>query len=393
VTQTTPVNIGSEVAAGPWRLTLHEVVVGNDAAARVADASASNPVAPDGLVYLLARLTASNAGSRPYAIDHNDFAVTLSTGIVHRFPGTVSPEPALGGVVEPGEALEGWIVLLTEPDASGAVLRFDSATLHGDWADAHFALTEGATVSSAAERSFEVNETGRAPDAPAGPGDRVVTEDWAVELLDVVYGADVAGLFPASDYRTTALLGGDLNLAASWVGVRFQITNNRTGERLSYFPPSAFTLAEGDGGAMPDFITLTPPLPDAAGEYAPGGSRDGWVVFDVAGYGGSLLRFQPYRTDPDPRFISWSGAASIPDEPTFEGTLEPGTIVVTIEDQVRLRSAPSTDGEIIAEMPAGTELTVTGAPEEGSGFTWYPVERNDTGDSGYVAQQLIAPKA
>jgi hypothetical protein len=68
-------------------------------------------------------------------------------------------------------------------------------------------------------------------------------------------------------------------------------------------------------------------------------------------------------------------------------------VVVTVPS-ARLRSAPSLDGFVVAGLPQGRALVVTGPPVAGSGYLWYPVEvRKEPGLVGYVAANLIAPKA
>lgn len=394
VALTAPTPLQTEATAGPWRMTVQEVVTGDDAVSRVTGASPSNVPPPNGSTYVIARVTVINAGAEPYRIHSDDFATVDGSGKVFRFTGAVAPDPALDGTVAPGDSLDGWIVVGTTAGESDLVLLYDSTSITGDWADAVFALAGDPAVAAASDRAVPINDTGRDPGSPAGPNTPLATDDWVVELLEVRFGADVAALYPPEDYRTTALIGGDPSVAGTWIAVRVRITNNRTGAAPQHLSESAFTLADGDGNAVPDLSTLTPPEPDIAAEYLPGATREGWVVFDAIGYGGALLRFQSFRIDGDVRYFSWSGGTGTaqPSEPTFEGTLEPGTTVVTTESQVRLRAEPSTSSEIVAEMPAGTVLTITGAPESGSDLTWYPVEDPATGETGYVAQQLIEPR-
>ncbi|HKG24118.1 MAG TPA: SH3 domain-containing protein, partial [Thermomicrobiales bacterium] len=164
----------------------------------------------------------------------------------------------------------------------------------------------------------------------------------------------------------------------------------------AYFPPTAFTLADPDGNPVPDVLTLTPPDPDAAGTYYPGATREGWVVFEQpTNYPGALVRFLPYQTDTDPRYFTWdSTAAAAASEPTAtSGSIEAGAVVVVTDDGVRMRAEPSTDAKIVAELPQGTELTVTGPAGEADGLTWYPVENPATGDAGYVAADYLRSKA
>ena len=395
-----PVPLQTEAVAGPWRMTVAQVVTGDDATALVIDASPFNDGPADGFTYVAVRLQVTNAGNIAYDIDSNDFGVVGDSGIVRRFVGAVAPSPALDAVLAPGEQTEGWIVAGAASEDANLTLLYDSLTISGDWPDRVFALTDGATIAVVDKRPVALNKVGRSLSNPVGFNTAIVTRDWSIELLEVVQGAAVADLFLASDYRTTALLGSDpanSPVSQTWIAFRILVTNNRTGNAASYFPLSAFNLANGDGSAVTDLQTLSAPNPEAAGWYLPGAFREGWVVLDLLTgtgeiYDGALLRFVPYRTDDDVRYIAWDGSGvTVDDEPSFTGTLAEGTMVRVIEDQVRLRSEPSTTAEIVEELTKGTELTVTGTPEEADGFTWYPVSDSKTGTNGFIAQQLIEP--
>lgn len=76
-------------------------------------------------------------------------------------------------------------------------------------------------------------------------------------------------------------------------------------------------------------------------------------------------------------------------EPTPEGIGEGATVVV-IESGVNLRSAPSTDADVVGALEQGQVLVVTGPSEEGSGYVWWPVQdAADPSISGYVAEDFI----
>ncbi|HEY7037006.1 MAG TPA: SH3 domain-containing protein [Thermomicrobiales bacterium] len=61
-----------------------------------------------------------------------------------------------------------------------------------------------------------------------------------------------------------------------------------------------------------------------------------------------------------------------------------GSTVVTTAD-VNLRAGPSEDADVVAVVPKGTKLTVTGA----ASGEWLPVKNPDTGDEGYVSAQYL----
>ncbi len=389
-----PAQLLAEATAGPWLMSVLEVVTGDDATALVTSASSFNETPAEGLTYVAVRVKATNTGNQPYQLDQNDFGIVGTSGFVRRFAGAVPPDPALDGAVGPGETAEGWIVGGATEDDPMLLLLYDSTTLTGNWADAAFALTDGAKLDSVGTRAAKTTKSGRDAGNPVGIGTEVATSDWVVEIVRVVQGANVVGLFPSSDYRTTALLGNNPSESedsAAWIAIEVKVTNNRAGNEISYLPLSAFTLADGNGDPVPDLSTLTAPSPEAAGYYYPGASREGWVLFDAVDYGGALLRFLPYRTDKDARYLTWDGGA-VDTEPSFEGTLKVGTKVVTNEDLVRLRAGATTDSDIVDELSSGTVLTITGEPTDGDGFTWYPVKNEATGETGFVAQHLIEPE-
>lgn len=67
-----------------------------------------------------------------------------------------------------------------------------------------------------------------------------------------------------------------------------------------------------------------------------------------------------------------------------------GDRVVVAEDGVRLRTEPSTESGVVAELAAGSVLVVTGLPVAGSDGSWYPVT-DEAGDaSGFVSEAFLA---
>jgi subtilisin len=64
-----------------------------------------------------------------------------------------------------------------------------------------------------------------------------------------------------------------------------------------------------------------------------------------------------------------------------------GSSVRTVVN-LNMRAQPSTSAPVIAVLPQGTVGTVTGAPQNATGFTWYPVNMGSFG-SGWVAGQYL----
>lgn len=300
-----PVPLGQEAIAGPLRITVDEVAAGQPAVDRVLGVTSLNIAPRDGFTFVLAYVTVRNEGADSIFVSNDDFGLTGSSGVIHRFLIARPPEPALFATIDPGAAAEGWVVFEAPADETELLLVFDSLSLPGAWARQTLALLSGASVPDAATPSAVQNEAGRAPENPAGLNVPVVTAAWQVELVDVAFGAEV---FELVDYRTGALGAEDANNDTPWLALRVRVTNIGTGGEASFFPPNAFALADATGAPLLDFVTLTPPIPDASGAYYPGASREGWVAFELPSYDPYLVVFDPFDVTvetADPRYFSY----------------------------------------------------------------------------------------
>lgn len=304
-----PVPLGEVVQAGPLEIQVLEVLVGADAVAAVMGASPMNSEPRDGTTFVAVNLLVRNSGKNPLWVNNDDFGLTGDTGLVRRFLGALPPAPPLDQMLEPGEETTGWVALSAGVEENNLLLLFDSVSIGGNWTDRVLALLDGAAVPDAAQRVVQVNSSGSDVAAPLGLGEAAVTDQWAVEFIDVVTGE---GAFNIVDYRSGAL-GVEDAVAADgslWVALQFRVTNAAAGGAEAWFPTSAFVLADESGNPVLDIATLTPPHPDAAGGYYPGGTRDGWVMFDVPlEYTASLVRFLPFAhttENPDPRYFSFA---------------------------------------------------------------------------------------
>jgi hypothetical protein len=392
-----PLALNTEAPAGPLRIAVTQAIVGDDANQKVLAASDRNQPPSEGLSYALASVRIVNDGAKLVGIDHDDFGFTTSAGRVRRSLGIVPPSPPLAARLNPGEQTEGWVAGIVEAGDPNAVLIFNSRTLGGTWANRFFALLPGATIAATSEQAAAPNDAGTDPAAPAGIGETVVTNDWSVTIAEVVTQDAVVALYPDSDYRTTALSSAAPDLVQFWIGARVDIQNNSTGDQPSHFPVTAFGLAYDDGSEVPDVRLLSAPLPDVSDDYFPGAQATGWITIEIpASYSGSVLRFQPFRTDTDVRYLTWGDgsapASSSVADPTPEAedaVYEAGTNVVVIESGVNLRDAPTVEGEIVQVLEIDTALVVTGGPEEADGYTWYQVEDPSTGAEGFIASNFL----
>lgn len=72
---------------------------------------------------------------------------------------------------------------------------------------------------------------------------------------------------------------------------------------------------------------------------------------------------------------------------------EVGATIETTE-VLNLRDAPSIDSTVLAELPTGAQLSVTGEFSEAGQCDWWPVTVADTGQAGWVSEEYVrAPGA
>ncbi len=292
--------VGQPVTAGPWELTVTDVQLADAAYATIVSANAGNDEAPAGTAWALAYVSATNRSDRPVTLNVTDFAGTGTDGILRRPVAMVAPEPVAQGTVEPGAAVEGWVPFLVN-DTSNVLLWFNSPFLGGNWADAWFALTDGATVPDYGPIAADP-AAGLTPDAPAAFGDTVRAGDFDVTLQDHISGQAV---YDIADFGLRALAGSDST--DTWHAFYVRATN--ISERPAFFSFTALRLADTNGEPWDHLLALTAPQPDVAREIMPAATREGWAAIQLAPWASlDMVRVMPSRVADDARYVHARGS-------------------------------------------------------------------------------------
>lgn len=71
-----------------------------------------------------------------------------------------------------------------------------------------------------------------------------------------------------------------------------------------------------------------------------------------------------------------------------DGSIGTGDAVIVIDGSLNLRSSASISADVVAVLPDGEPLSVTGEPQSADGYSWYPVTSSTYG-SGWVAGVYI----
>lgn len=370
---------GEAVQAGPWELTVLRVELGAEALTTMTAANAANGDAPLDLQWAIAWLSATNTSDRPMVMNVSDFSACGAEGVLYQSPITMGPDPLLQGSVEPGDTLEGavpfWI-----GDLANVMLRFSSPILGGNWADAWFGLTDGASMPSF-EPIPEASQLGTDPAASAPFGQTVRAGDFDVTLMRYVTGQEIYDISPPG---TRALGPWDIH---NWHGFLVRVRNISSKPR--FFSFVALRIADTTGDPWDHLLALTAPQPDVARELLPGATMEGWASINTQAWAElNLIRVQNNHIEGDARYISFERNVSteLP-EPVLD--LAEGDVVSITTTPLNLRAEPSTTAEIVTELDGTSTLTITGAPVEADGYSWYPVSVDATGESGYVASNYL----
>lgn len=384
--QPTIIPLGQPATAGPWQITITDVQVGDEAFATIKATNDGNEDPAEGTVWALVKVAATNTGAMAAVLNLTDFAATSTDGILRRPPAMEAPDPNPQATVAPGDSTEGWLPFQVS-DGSDIVVWFASPFIGAGTDECWLAATAGATLP-AFDEPGNPGDAGADPASPAAFGDTVRAGDFDVTFTDHIQGQAV---YDIADFglQALAISGSDLNL---WHAFKVRVTNRSS--RVRFFSFTAVRLADTSGEAWDNLLALTPPQPDAAREIVPGATREGWLAIEVLDYASlGLLRVQPNTLSDAPRFFRvGDGASSAPAAPDrTPPTFKEGDQVVLADGPVNLRDKPSTSGTIVATLAVDTAMTITGTAESGDGYTWYPVEVAETGATGYVVGDYLAP--
>lgn len=371
--------IGEAVQAGPWQLTLVRAELGNDALNTMSAANSANGDGPLDLQWVIAWVAATNTSDQPQVINVSDFSACGAEGVLYQAPITMGPSPLLQGVIEPGATLEGAVPFWVG-DLSTVLLRFSSPFLGGNWADAWFAMTDGAAMPTY-EPIPDASALGTDPASPAAFGETVRAGDFDVTIQRYITGQEVFDIAPLG---TRALGAWDVG---NWHA--FLLTVRNVSSRPKFFSFVALRLTDANGEPWDHLLALSAPAPDAARELLPGATMEGWACIETTAWASlDLIRIQNNAINAEARFFSFGNAATVElPEPVLD--LQPGDVVSITTTPLNLRAEASTTAEIVMELDGSSTLTISGEPQDADTYTWYPVTVDASGESGWVVSNYL----
>jgi hypothetical protein len=131
-----PAKINVAVFAGPYQVTILEVLRGKDAAAKIKAANQFNEPAPAGREYIALRVHVRYLGEgksdSTASINNSLFKVSGEKNVVYDHVAIVAPPPQLDETVFPGGEAEGWIALAVDSGEKGLMIIIEPVLSFSD---------------------------------------------------------------------------------------------------------------------------------------------------------------------------------------------------------------------------------------------------------------------
>lgn len=299
-----PFPYGELGSAPNWDIQVTEVLRGEPAWSLIQQANPFNEPAPEGAEYVLVKVKALStaADSEEHSISSWDFDLTGSNLVQYSSASVVLPDPVLEASLYSGGEAEGWLAFMVGQAEDNLILILDESANWEEDRYRFFALEDGAMVEVPAELSTILpNELGVDRSSPAPFGEKVITQDWEVQVMDVLRGeAAWAKIQEANQFNDPPQEGMEYVLAlirARFVG---QALNSQSIDSYAY-------ETTGSENVLYDLPSVVAPEPTLNAYLFPGGEYTGWVALSAAeGEENLMLVFQPFMDwdETNKRFLS-----------------------------------------------------------------------------------------
>ncbi len=292
------------VSAPNWNIEIVDVIRGQDAWTAIQSANQFNDPAPEGYEYLLVQIKAvcTYEDDETHWFGYTDFNVTGSYHTVYSSSYAVSPEPGFDGEVYSGGEILGWTSYLVREDETNLILILDELANWDDDRFRYIAIDAGASVTAPPDlKSIVPTETGTSRGNPAAFGEQVITNDWEIQLLDVVRGDEAWMMVQEANQFNDPPEDG-----MEYVAVQAHIRNIDSRDQSYMFDTYEFR-STGSASVLYDQPSVVAPSPILEGTLFPGGEYQGWVVVQAAvGEENLMVVYEPWAdfTDENVRYLS-----------------------------------------------------------------------------------------
>jgi len=294
-----PIAIGNQISIPGWDVEVKEFLRGEKALMVINTAGWQADPLPAGQEYALARVFVRNT-----SLDENSHDLGISemfiTGDQNRLYGDTMdgwPQPEfLFEDMYTAEAVEGWVdgVVPTSEKSLELVLDVEGDDVRYT---RFFALDEGASISLNKELTgLKPNDVGIKFEKPAAAGDKVITQDWELILVESIRGQEAETMLQKDNPNYEAPEAGTERFL-----IHMKLRYINPNDLPAWVGSSQFMVLDDLGYTFQGNNIYTPRNEHWIGETVlPGADLDGWVV--VTGPKGKdqlVVEFYPSNYDYD----------------------------------------------------------------------------------------------
>lgn len=297
-----PLPVGQSVQQESLKITVEQVLRGNEAWGMIQEANPFNVPPASGQEYLLLKIHVENVGTGDdiSEVEAYHFGVTGDRLQKYSLPGIVSPDPQLGGGLFPGGELTGWLVFSIAEGEHNLQLIL-SGSFNADTPTQYLALEKDAAISTdPLLNTLSITKNGLTRTSPADIGELVRTQDWEITTNTVLRGDKAwEKLLEANQFNDPPANGIEyllVSITARYIGAE---------EPGGGLIGGMFTTTGGNN-IIYDTPSAVEPEPNMDVTLFPGGTATGWLALQIGkNEGNRLLIFEPYLGN-DRRFIKLS---------------------------------------------------------------------------------------
>lgn len=272
----------TEVVPVPnWEVQLLEVMRGDEAWSAILAANQYNDPAPEGMEYLLLKLHVKSTytDSDEHTIGHCDFDVTGDRLILYSCLSVfaVTPEPQLDATLFTGGETEGWVAYVVGKDERNLILIVDEGLNFDDTSVRYIAIDDGASLSVSPDfATISPTNLGTDRMAPAPKGEKLISDDWEITILESIRGEEAWNLVQAANQFNDPPEAG-----REFILVKVHARNISTEDEAQTIDFTYFTTT-GSANEIYDAPWSVAPEPILNTSLFPGGETEGWIVVQAA---------------------------------------------------------------------------------------------------------------
>lgn len=258
-----------------WEIKVLENIRGEEAWNMIQMANSYNDPPLEGKEYILIKVSATNRWESQDAvsIDAFDFKLTGSQLIAYTPASIVLPDPKLEAEIFSGATSEGWIAFEVMSGEDNLILIFDELENWDSDRFRYFAVDENASITIPDDLlSIEPNDMGLERQNPAAFGETVITEDWQVQVLEVIRGDEAMTLLQdANQFNSPPDEG------MEYVLIKLTYRHIKPTEGFVSTTDNAYELT-GSLGKVYETPYAVEPDPEIDANLFPGGEHVGWIA-------------------------------------------------------------------------------------------------------------------